>query len=129
MKLNYFSSGSRERVLRALLRSKHEIEGVFLTNPVRWPGVTETMRVAEEAGIPIQIVQKKELLRLASELEGRICLSVAFGYLFPGEFIRKVELCLNVHGTLLPKYAGARTLNWVLENNEQHSGVTVHRVD
>jgi methionyl-tRNA formyltransferase len=36
---------------------------------------------------------------------------------------------LNVHGTLLPKYAGARTGNWVIVNGDRESGVTVHAID
>ena len=36
---------------------------------------------------------------------------------------------LNVHGTLLPYYAGARTINWIIENGENFSGVTVHKID
>ncbi len=34
--------------------------------------------------------------------------------------------CLNLHGSLLPKYRGKAPLNWVLVNGEKETGVTLH---
>ena len=34
--------------------------------------------------------------------------------------------CLNLHGSLLPKYRGKAPLNWVLVNGENETGVTLH---
>jgi UDP-4-amino-4-deoxy-L-arabinose formyltransferase/UDP-glucuronic acid dehydrogenase (UDP-4-keto-hexauronic acid decarboxylating) len=34
--------------------------------------------------------------------------------------------CLNLHGSLLPKYRGRAPINWVLVNGEQETGVTLH---
>lgn len=34
--------------------------------------------------------------------------------------------CLNLHGSLLPKYRGRCPINWVLVNNEKETGVTLH---
>lgn len=34
--------------------------------------------------------------------------------------------CLNLHGSLLPKYRGRASINWVLVNGERESGVTLH---
>jgi len=34
--------------------------------------------------------------------------------------------CLNLHGSLLPKYRGRCPLNWVLVNGEKETGVTLH---
>jgi UDP-4-amino-4-deoxy-L-arabinose formyltransferase / UDP-glucuronic acid dehydrogenase (UDP-4-keto-hexauronic acid decarboxylating) len=34
--------------------------------------------------------------------------------------------CLNLHGSLLPKYRGRCPVNWVLVNGEQETGVTLH---
>jgi len=34
--------------------------------------------------------------------------------------------CLNLHGSLLPKYRGRCPINWVLANGEQETGVTLH---
>lgn len=34
--------------------------------------------------------------------------------------------CLNLHGSLLPKYRGKAPLNWALVNGEKETGVTLH---
>jgi UDP-4-amino-4-deoxy-L-arabinose formyltransferase/UDP-glucuronic acid dehydrogenase (UDP-4-keto-hexauronic acid decarboxylating) len=34
--------------------------------------------------------------------------------------------CLNLHGSLLPKYRGRSPINWVLINGEKETGVTLH---
>jgi len=34
--------------------------------------------------------------------------------------------CLNLHGSLLPKYRGRVPINWVLVNGEEETGVTLH---
>ncbi len=34
--------------------------------------------------------------------------------------------CLNLHGSLLPKYRGKCPINWVLVNGEKETGVTLH---
>lgn len=129
MRINYFSSGPREKALYALIKSAHEIEKVFVTEPNSWPKVIPTIELAKKYNIPVHIIDKSDLLDICEFISGENCLSVGFGYLFPDEFIAKMNLCINVHGTLLPKYAGARTLNWILENNEKESGITVHLID
>jgi UDP-4-amino-4-deoxy-L-arabinose formyltransferase/UDP-glucuronic acid dehydrogenase (UDP-4-keto-hexauronic acid decarboxylating) len=34
--------------------------------------------------------------------------------------------CLNLHGSLLPKYRGRCPVNWVLVNGEKETGITLH---
>ena len=36
--------------------------------------------------------------------------------------------CLNLHGSLLPKYRGRAPVNWVLVNGERETGVTLHHM-
>ncbi len=36
--------------------------------------------------------------------------------------------CLNLHGSLLPKYRGRCPVNWVLVNGERKTGVTLHHM-
>ncbi len=37
--------------------------------------------------------------------------------------------CLNIHGSLLPKYRGVHPVNWMIANGEEVGGVTIHFVD
>lgn len=129
MKLYYFSSGPRERVLRAIIEAGHTVLGVFVTDPNAWPKVQPTVDIAKRHDIPLRIVTRETLVEVADLVGRQVCLSVGFAYLFPEQFIQSTKICLNVHGTLLPKYRGARTLNWVIENGDLESGVTVHQID
>ena len=129
MELLYFSSGPRERVLAAVIAASHRILEVITTDPTARPQVAKTIAVAERHAIPVRVVSRDCLAGLAELVRDRVCLSVGFAYLFPEPLINAAALCLNVHGTLLPEYAGARTLNWVIANGEAESGITVHRID
>ncbi|MBR1244200.1 hypothetical protein JQ620_29330 [Bradyrhizobium sp. AUGA SZCCT0274] len=125
----YFSSGPRAAVLKQLLSEDVEISGVYVTDPEYWPKVASTVDLANEMGLPVHILRRADLSTPIAALRGACCLSVGFGYILPKVFLQHVRVCLNVHGTLLPKYPGARSLNWVIANGEQESGVTVHIVD
>jgi methionyl-tRNA formyltransferase len=37
-------------------------------------------------------------------------------------------LCMNVHGSLLPKYRGAAPVNWAILNGEKQTGVTIQKM-
>lgn len=130
MDLVYFSGGPRERVLAALLNAGHRVTHVYVNDPVRWPKIKKTIEIANNFRIPLTIIMiKNELENIIEEVKGKTCFSAGFNYIFPKSFIDSVALCLNVHGSLLPAYAGARTLSWVIVQGEKESGVTVHQVD
>lgn len=129
MRLHYFSSGARERVLRAVIEAGHEIAAAYVTDPRRRPQVSATLELCRARGIPVSVVGRSDLDALGRSLAGETCLSAGFALLFSAPFLASVAACLNVHGTLLPDYAGLRTLNWVIERGETMSGVTVHLVD
>jgi methionyl-tRNA formyltransferase len=125
----YLSSGPRAAVLERLLSEGFDIAGVYVTDPERWPKVVPTVSLAKEAGLPVHILRRSDLSAPPEELRDAHCLSVGFGLILPKVFLQHISICLNVHGTLLPKYPGARSLNWLLVNGERENGVTVHIVD
>lgn len=130
MKLTYLTSGRREKVLLALLSAGHIIEEIIATDPIRRPNVAETISLARQKGIPVHIINgKSDVLTLSNRVAGRTCISVGFAYILPPPVIDAAALILNVHGSLLPKYAGARTGNWIIANGESETGVTVHKID
>jgi methionyl-tRNA formyltransferase len=130
MRLIYFTGGPRERILEALLDAGHAIEAVYANSPDRFPCVAPSIEFARRRNLRVRIVERKrDLTALAPEVSGRLILSAGFRYILPSELIKSAQLILNVHGTLLPNYAGARTLGWVIVNGEKQSGVTVHKVD
>jgi methionyl-tRNA formyltransferase len=130
LKLVYFTGGPRERVLASVLASGHRVERIYVNDPERWPKVQKSIDIAREFGIDVHVVRKKaDLTDLSDEIAGKICLSAGFNYIFSSDLLAKAQVIINVHGSLLPKYAGARTLSWAIVDGERESGVTVHRVD
>ena len=129
-RLYYFSSGPRERVLKRILNYGWQVETLFLTSLDKTPRLAKTIEIAEKYNLPIKFLNKKDLQNLYPQLDPKlVCFSLGFKYLFSDSFINHFNLMLNVHGTLLPYYAGARTINWIIENGENFSGVTVHKID
>ncbi len=55
---------------------------------------------------------------------------VAFGQIIPKEILSlKPYGCINVHGSLLPKYRGAAPIQWAVIDGETESGVTTMQMD
>lgn len=127
--LYYFSGGPRERVLDAIREAGHRVLGVIVNDPLRWPKVRSTIERAEASGLPVTIVRSKaDLAGVIPFVQGKVCFSAGFNYLFPANFIRAASICFNVHGSLLPKYRGM-TVGWLIPDGETETGITVHVVD
>ena len=43
--------------------------------------------------------------------------------------LERFKLAINIHLSDLPKYRGARGINWALKNKEEFQGVTIHQID
>ena len=129
MRLTYFTSGPTDHVLRAVVAAGHAVETVVVSDPERSPRVTPVVLLAEHLGLTLRVITRSRVADLAPYMKGRVGLSVGFAYLFPSSVIKEAALILNVHGAPLPKYAGLRTLNWLIENGETTSEVVVHQVD
>ena len=54
---------------------------------------------------------------------------VAYGRLLTQEVLDIPKmLCMNVHGSLLPKYRGAAPVNWAILNGEKETAVTIQKM-
>jgi methionyl-tRNA formyltransferase len=54
---------------------------------------------------------------------------VAYGRLLTQEILDVPKmLCMNVHGSLLPKYRGAAPVNWAVLNGDKETGVTIQKM-
>jgi len=66
-----------------------------------------------------------EALEILRELECELIAVVAYGKLLPREILELPRLgCVNIHGSLLPKYRGAAPIQWAVINGETETGVT-----
>jgi methionyl-tRNA formyltransferase len=59
------------------------------------------------------------------------CLVVAaYGQILPPALLGlPAHGCVNIHGSLLPKYRGAAPIQWALADGESETGVTIMRMD
>lgn len=83
---------------------------------------------AEKLGIPVyQPVKLKdsESYEIIKELNPDVIVVVAYGQILPENILNIPKYgCINVHGSLLPKYRGAAPIQWSVLNGDKVTGVT-----
>lgn len=124
--------------LRALLASEYTVQAGF-TQPDKPKGrgkamqMTPVKEVAVEAGIPVyqpKRIRDPENLEILKQYQPDVIVVVAFGQIIPEEILKLAPYgCVNVHGSLLPKYRGAAPIQWAVIDGEKESGVTTMRMD
>jgi len=124
--------------LEALLRSDDSIVGV-VTQPDRPKGRGQILRqspvklLAQRAQIPLlQPLKMKdpEFLQTLARWKPELIAVAAFGRILSPVILSLPPLgCINVHGSLLPKYRGAGPIQWAIVNGETETGVTTMLMD
>ncbi|MBQ4062043.1 MAG: methionyl-tRNA formyltransferase [Christensenellaceae bacterium] len=77
----------------------------------------------------IQVLQPLKVSRDGFDelkaLDANLFITVAFGQILSRDVLALPEYgCINVHGSLLPKYRGAAPIEWAVINGEKEAGVT-----
>lgn len=126
------------RHLDALLSSEHQIVGVF-TQPDRPAGRGKKLMpspvkvLAEEKGIPVfqpVSLRPQENQQLVADLQADVMVVVAYGLILPKAVLEMPRLgCLNVHGSLLPRWRGAAPIQRSLWAGDTETGVTIMQMD
>lgn len=126
------------RHLGALLSSQHQIVGVF-TQPDRPAGrgnklTSSPVKVlAEQHDIPIfqpKSLRPEENQYLVADLNADIMVVVAYGLILPASVLAMPRLgCINVHGSLLPRWRGAAPIQRSLWAGDAKTGVTIMQMD
>lgn len=125
--------------LEAVVAAGHEVH-LVVTQPDRAVGRNQVLqappvkRVAIEHGIRVVQPEKiKNNPELRAELEAvrpDAILVVAYGRIIPEWMLELPRLgCINLHGSLLPKYRGAAPIQWAVASGEVVTGVTTMRLD
>lgn len=74
---------------------------------------------------PEKIKNNLEFITEMKKLNPDIICVVAYGKILPKEILEIPKLgCINVHGSLLPKYRGAAPIQWAVINGERTTGIT-----
>jgi methionyl-tRNA formyltransferase len=124
--------------LRALLGSSHRVVGV-LTQPDRPAGRGRELRsspiklLALDAGValaqPASLKTGEERAVLA-QWAPEILVVVAYGLILPRPALDLPRLgCLNIHGSLLPRWRGAAPIQRALLAGDVETGVTIMKLD
>ena len=118
--------------LQALL-TRHEVVAV-VTQPDKPKGrgkklqPTPVKAVALEHGIPVLQPVKVREPEVIEQLRGYgadLIAVTAFGQILPEEILNMPKYgCINVHGSLLPKYRGAAPIQWAVLDGEEKTGIT-----
>lgn len=70
-------------------------------------------------------VRETEAVEKLKEYNADIIVVVAFGQILPESILNMPKYgCVNVHGSLLPKYRGAAPIQWSVINGDKETGVT-----
>ena len=89
--------------------------------------------LARQHGIPVyqpSSLNNEVVLSDLATLEADIMVVVAYGLILPQSVLSIPSYgCINVHGSILPKWRGAAPIQRAIENGDQSSGITVIQMD
>ena len=125
--------------LEAVYNAGYEIIGV-VTNPDRpkgrgmkmIPSPVKEFALEKELKIyqPEKVKNNIEFIDEIKSLNPDVICVVAYGKILPEEILNIPKLgCINVHGSLLPKYRGAAPIQWAILNGDKETGVTTMYMD
>lgn len=119
--------------LRQVLEDGYEVAGVF-TQPDKPKGRSFTLTpppvkiLAQERGLPVYqpaTLRDGQALETLRALAPQLAVVVAYGKILPPALLAVPPLgCINVHGSLLPRWRGAAPIQWSVLSGDQQAGVT-----
>lgn len=124
--------------LSALLESEHEVIAVY-TQPDRPAGRGKKLTaspvkvLAEENAIPVyqpQSLKAQDAQEELASLNADLMVVVAYGLILPTTVLNAPKLgCINVHGSILPKWRGAAPIQRSIWAGDAETGVTIMQMD
>ncbi|WP_312443433.1 methionyl-tRNA formyltransferase [Lacrimispora sp.] len=124
--------------LECLVKNEYNIAGV-VTQPDKPAGRKMTLtpspvkEYASGENIPVyqpQSLKSEDFFDLLKSINPDIIVVVAYGKLIPKNVLDFPKHgCVNVHGSLLPKYRGASPINAAIINGEKITGITTQYME
>ena len=125
--------------LKGIYEAGHEIM-LVVTNPDKPKGrgmklvASPVKEYALQNGIqvvqPEKVKNNIEIIEKIKRLNPDFICVVAYGKILPKEILEIPKKgCINVHGSLLPKYRGAAPIQWAILNGDKTTGVTTMYMD
>jgi len=120
--------------LQRLVDDGHEVVAVYC-QPDKPQGRHFTLTpppvkvLAQQLGIEVlqpPTLKNEEAQQILAKFAPDIIAVAAYGKILPKAVLDMPKYgCINVHGSLLPKYRGAAPIQWAVINGEEKSGVTI----
>ena len=124
--------------LQALLNSQHHVIAVY-TQPDKPAGRGKKLQsspvkqLAEQHNIPVyqpKSLRKEEAQAELKALNADVMVVVAYGLILPKAVLDTPRLgCLNVHGSILPRWRGAAPIQRAIWAGDGQTGVTIMQMD
>lgn len=126
--------------LEMLVGKGHEVAAI-VTQPDKPVGRKQSVSVfppVKEAAIRLGItnilqpekVRTSEFIDRIKEIAPDLIITIAYGKILPKDILNiPPKGCINVHGSLLPKYRGAAPIQWAILNGDKVSGITTMFMD
>ena len=123
-----------EESLKAVYEAGYKIEAV-VTNVDKPKGrgmkliPSPVKQFAESKGLkvlqPVKVKNNVEFLEEIRNINPDVICVVAYGKILPKDLLDIPKYgCVNVHGSLLPKYRGAAPIQWAVLNGDKATGIT-----
>lgn len=123
--------------LQMLIDSAHEVVGV-VTQPDKPQGRKQILTpppvkaLAQKHDIPVHqptSLKNEALLPLLEETQPDLILVVAYGKLLPKYILEFPQYgCMNIHGSLLPRWRGAAPIQWSVIAGDEFAGVATMKM-
>ncbi|WOT05271.1 methionyl-tRNA formyltransferase [Shewanella youngdeokensis] len=139
--LNVIFAGTPDfaaRHLQALIASEHNVVAVY-TQPDRPAGRGKKLQASPVKALALEhnipVLQPKSLRDEAAQqelsaLNADIMVVVAYGLILPQVVLDTPRLgCINVHGSILPRWRGAAPIQRALWAGDTETGVTIMQMD
>ena len=98
----------------------------MVASPVKEYAISKNIPVYQ----PTKIKNNIEFIKKIKKLNPDIICVVAYGKILPKELLDIPKYgCVNVHGSLLPKYRGAAPIQWAVLNGDKKTGITTMYMD
>ena len=124
--------------LQALINSHHQVVAVY-SQPDRPAGrgnklqASAVKQLALQHNIPVfqpATLKSEEAQSELANLDADLMVVVAYGLLLPKKVLETPKYgCINVHGSLLPKWRGAAPIQRAIWAGDSETGVTIMQMD
>lgn len=124
--------------LEALVASEHDIVAVY-TQPDRPAGRGKKLTpsavkvLAETHNLPVMqpaSLKDDEAQQALASFDADLMVVVAYGLLLPKTVLETPRLgCINVHGSILPKWRGAAPIQRSIWAGDEETGITIMQMD